>query len=134
MNRGSAMAFGVGAMIALANAARPGLAQTVVLPPLHVEAPSPSCIDVQVEGARSISFDCLNQQLQADAQGQIGVAPIVTAKDVTGTGAPTTVGTFSYTGTSIRMGDAFGKSATPQRPSAPSFTNALVSPRFPGAR
>src|ERR1700744_4767329 len=110
MNRGSAMAFGVGAIIAVAHGARPGLAQTVVLPPLHVEAPSPSCVDVQVEGARSLSFDCLNQKLKADAPGQSGGAPSVTAKDVTGAGAPTAVGTFSYTGTSIRMGDAFGKS------------------------
>lgn len=100
-------------------------AQTVALSPLHVTAPS-SCVDVQVEGARSISFDCLNQQLKADAQDQGNAPPTAIAKDAAGNGAPTTVGTFSYTGTSIRMGSNFGKSAFPQRPPAPSFTSALV--------
>lgn len=102
-------------------------AQTVELSPLHVTAPAPSsCVNVQVEGARSISFDCLNQQLKADAQDQGNAPPTTIAKDAAGNGAPTTVGTFSYTGTSIRMGSNFGKSAFPQRPPAPSFTSALV--------
>jgi hypothetical protein len=100
--------------------------QILQLPPLHVEGASPSCVDVQVEGARAISFDCLNAKLRAEAQQQGDAAPTITAKDIAGTGAPTTVGTFSYTGTSIRMGNAFGKSAFPQRPPATSFTNALV--------
>jgi hypothetical protein len=103
-----------------------GHAQVLQLPPLHVEGASPSCVDVQVEGARAISFDCLNAKLKAEAQQQGDAAPTVTAKDIAGTGAPTTVGTFSYTGTSIRMGNAFGKSAFPQRPPVQSFTNALV--------
>jgi hypothetical protein len=107
-------------------------AQPVTLPPVKVEA-SPSCVDVQVEGAHSLSFDCLNQSLKDAAQQQSDTAPAVSAKDVTGSGAPTTVGTFSYTGTSIRMGNAFGHSATPQRPPAPSFTSALV-PHIAGAR
>jgi hypothetical protein len=107
--------------------------QTITLPPVKVEASSPSCVDVQVEGARSLSFDCLNQELKDAAQQQNETAPTVSAKDVTGSGAPTQVGTFSYTGTSIRMGNAFGHSATPQRPPAPSFTSALV-PHVAGAR
>ena len=106
--------------------------QTITLPPVHVEA-NPSCVDVQVEGARSLSFECLNQTLKDAAQQQSETAPTVSAKDVTGTGAPTTVGTFSYTATSIRMGNAFGHSAIPQRPPAPSFTSALV-PHIAGAR
>ena len=107
-------------------------AQTVTLPPVKVEA-SPSCVDVQVEGAHSLSFECLNQTLKDAAQQQSETAPAVSAKDVTGSGAPTQVGTFSYTGTSIRMGNAFGHSAIPQRPPAPSFTSALV-PHIAGAR
>lgn len=112
----------------------PAQAQPLELPPVHVQAqPFASCVDVQVEGARSLSFDCLNRQLNDAGQQRTDAAPTANAKDVTGTGAPTTVGTFSYTGTAIRMGNAFGKSATPQRPPAPSFTNALVTP-VPGAR
>jgi hypothetical protein len=107
--------------------------QPIVLPPVHVDGIAPSCVDVQVQDARSLSFDCLNLNLKDAAQDHGPTAPAVTAKDVTGSGAPTTVGTFSYTATSIRMGNAFGHSATPQRPPAPSFTSALV-PHIAGAR
>jgi hypothetical protein len=109
------------------------VAEPVTLPPVHVDGATPSCVDVQVQDARSLSFDCLNQNLKDAAQDHGPTAPAVTAKDVTGSGAPTTVGTFSYTATSIRMGNAFGHSATPQRPPAPSFTSALV-PHIAGAR
>ncbi|HEY4275172.1 MAG TPA: hypothetical protein VGM68_06785 [Rhizomicrobium sp.] len=103
-------------------------APAVQLPPLHVEAVPESCVDVEVEGARSLSYDCLNKNLK-DAAGNAAVGPHpFDVKDAAGNGAPTTVGTFSYTGTSIRMGSNFGKSAFPQRPQPPSFTNALISP------
>jgi len=109
-------------------------AQPLTLPTLKVESSlQPSCVDVEVQGSRSLSFDCLNQQLRDVAHQQTDAPPAVSAKDVVGTGAPTAVGTFSYTGTSIRMGNAFGKSATSQRPPAPSFTTALV-PHVAGAR
>ena len=108
-------------------------AEPITLPPVHVDGTTPSCVDVQVQDARSLSFDCLNQTLKDAAQEHADTAPAVSAKDVTGSGAPTTVGTFSYTATSIRMGNAFGHSATPQRPPAPSFTSALV-PHIAGAR
>jgi hypothetical protein len=98
------------------------------LPPLHVEAAPESCVDVQVEGARSLSYDCLNKTLN-DSAGSTEAGPHpFDVKDAVGNGAPTTVGTFSYTGTSIRMGNAFGKSAIPQRPQPPSFTSALITP------
>ncbi len=101
-------------------------APSLQLPPLHVEAAPESCVDVQVEGARSISYDCLNKNLKDTAgSAEVGPHPF-DVKDAVGNGAPTTVGTFSYTGTSIRMGDAFGKSAIPQRPQPPSFTSALI--------
>jgi len=103
-------------------------AQPVNLPPVKVEAAAP-CVAVQVEGARSLSFDCLNQELKDSAQTRQDTAPAVTAKDVTGTGAPTAVGTFSFTATSIRMGNAFGHSAIPQRPPTPSFTSAFMPMR-----
>jgi hypothetical protein len=117
-------------LVAAASAAQ---AEPVTLPPVHVDGTTPSCVDVQVQDARSLSFDCLNQTLKDAAQDHSTTPPAVTAKDVTGSGAPTTVGTFSYTATSIRMGNAFGHSATPQRPPAPSFTSALV-PHIAGAR
>jgi hypothetical protein len=128
LNRSSACLCAAAAVSLLLAAILPVLAQaqSINLPPLHVEAPGDSCVDAGAQGTRSLSFDCLNQKLKDAAQEHDSTTPTANAKDVTGTGAPTTVGTFSYTGTSIRMGDAFGKSAIPQRPPAPSFTNALV--------
>lgn len=103
-------------------------AQPLELPTLRVQGEAhPSCVDVQLEGARSLSYDCLNQELKQASQERTDSAPTANAATVVGAGAPTTVGTFSYTGTSVRMGSAFGKSATPQRPPAPSFTSALVA-------
>ncbi len=101
-------------------------AQPVQLPPLKVEGTTPSCVDVQVEGARSISYDCLNKALKDSATGADAGPHPFDAKDAVGNGAPNQVGTFSYTGTSIRMGNAFGHSAIPQRPAPPSFTNVLL--------
>jgi hypothetical protein len=119
-------AFAILAIVSGTNSAQ---AQPVVLAPVQIHAAAQPCVDVQVEGARSLSYDCLNQQLKEDAQNRADTPPAVTAKDAAGTGAPTTVGTFSYTGTSIRMGNSFGHSAIAQRPPAPSFTNALVPTR-----
>lgn len=115
------------ALLALTAAALagPASAQPILLTPVQVHAPS-SCVDVQVQGARSLSFDCLNQQLKDASQEHSDSAPTLSAKDAAGTGAPTTTGTFSYTATAIRMGNSFGHSAIPQRPPAPSFTSALA--------
>lgn len=132
MARGMAIAGSVAAFAAIASQAP--AQQPIALPPLHVQAPdTDSCVDVEVGGAKSLSFDCLNRQLHNPAGTDDSKAPDIAAKDVTGSGAPTTAGTFSYTGTAIRMGDAFGKSAIPQRPTPPSFTGSLV-PHVPGAR
>lgn len=77
-------------------------------------------------GARSLSLDCLNAELKADAGSVDPHAPVVSAKDAAGTGAPNQVGVFSFTATSVRMGNGFGHAVTPQRPPQPSFTNALL--------
>ncbi len=100
---------------------------TVMLQPLHVEAPSQTCVDVEVEGVRQPAFDCLNQQLKAAAQSASTIDPNAQLKAVVGNGEPNKVGTFSYTGESIRMGSNFGKSAFPQRPAAPVYSNSLTA-------
>lgn len=72
---------------------------------------------------------CLNGELQAAARaGQ----PLPSAVDATTAQAtvPSKVGTFSYSATQQRMGQNFGKSATPYRPPTPTYT----TPTVPGPR
>jgi hypothetical protein len=100
---------------------------TITLPPLHVDAPAASCVDVEVDGARQPAFDCLNEQLKATAEGAVPSDPNTALNLVVGKAEPNKVGTFSHTGESIRMGSNFGKSAFPQRPPAPAYGNALTA-------
>lgn len=82
-----------------------------------------SCSAEQTDGSRALSFDCLNAQL---AEGDLLHVPDLKAVDAAGRGNPERLGTFSYTATQIRMGGNFGKSAKPERPPAPTYTNALL--------
>jgi hypothetical protein len=88
-----------------------------------------SCIEVDVEGTRSLSFDCLNASLQAAALSAPPPTHVYDVYDAVGSGAPTQVGTFSFTATAIQMGNAFGHSAFPQRPAAPVYSNPIVGVR-----
>ncbi len=114
-------------LAALPEPAQAQASATVTLPPLHVDAPSATCVDVEVDGERRPAFECLNHELKAAAQGANPSDPDAQLKAVAGNGAPNQVGTFSYTGESIRMGNAFGKSAFPQRPPAPVYSNRLTA-------
>lgn len=87
-----------------------------------------SCSEAQPDGTRALSWSCLNASLQAREEDP--PIPVLHAKDATGRGNPEALGTFSFTATSIRMGNAFGKSAIPQRPSAPVYSNNF----HPGAK
>ncbi len=77
------------------------------------KATGKSCVDVRVEGEPAY-YKCLNEQLQGAAkQGQKtpkAAAPL-------GTQSPSNeIGGFNDFASRERMGNAFGKSAVPQRP------------------
>lgn len=93
----------------------------------HTAMAQQSCVDVEVEGERHPAFDCLNDQLKAAAQAAAPTNPDTAIADAVGHGEPNKVGTFSYTGQSIRMGSNFGKSANPQRPVPPAYYNPPLS-------
>lgn len=80
------------------------------------------CSSDDAEGGRRLSFDCLNAELKESSAEK---APDFKAVDAAGRGNPEKLGTFSYTATQIRMGKNFGKSIYPERPPAPSLTNAF---------
>ena len=79
-------------------------------------APGGACIDTEVNGYRALSYDCLNQKMAPDAAPRPPAAPgseAITQKPPNQMGLPTpaTIGN--------RMGNTFGTSAYPQRPSPP---------------
>lgn len=78
------------------------------------------CVDVEVNGQRSPSYDCLTHQLQpASSPLAGGRAPGLESEDIANKPSNQIGGQFNWSGTSQRMGNAFGNSATPQRPSPP---------------
>ncbi|MEI9993004.1 MAG: hypothetical protein WDM91_00305 [Rhizomicrobium sp.] len=81
----------------------------------HPALAQQSCVEVEVEGQRRPPLDCLNRQLQ---QASAAGGPSAAIAAVVGNAEPNRVGIFSHAGTAIRMGAAFGRSATPQRPSS----------------
>ena len=83
-----------------------------------------SCVDVKVGTAQS--YDCINQQLQAQARQ---------AQRTPGAEAPysaqspgNVTGQFNEAATRNRLGANFGKSVTPERP-ATNFPGAFGRPR-----
>jgi hypothetical protein len=78
------------------------------------------CVDVEVNGQRSPSYDCLTNQLQpASSPLAGGRAPGLESEDIANRPSNQIGGQFNWSATSQRMGNAFGNSATPQRPAAP---------------
>ncbi|HEY9269669.1 hypothetical protein [Achromobacter sp.] len=79
-------------------------------------APGDACIDTEVNGYRALSYDCLNQKIAPDAAPKppatLG-SEAITQKPPNQMGLPTpaTIGN--------RMGNTFGTSAYPQRPTPP---------------
>jgi len=88
-----------------------------------VDGPAGPCVDVQIGNMRVLDFDCLNRQfrLQADRQ-HMAAGPVAPA----GAGSSSiSVGTANQAAAQQMMGNAFGRSATPQRPAPQSFIPAL---------
>jgi len=73
------------------------------------------CVTTEVDGVRTMSYDCLSQQLAptsiAPADGSAG-----NVAEGLATAPSNHVGTFNESAESIRFGSSWGKSVTPQRP------------------
>lgn len=102
----------------MAGAQTPPAAQaTPVAPAASTAKPPPgACIETEVNGYRALSYDCLNQKMAPDATPKppptLG-SEAITQKPPNQMGLPTpaTIGN--------RMGNTFGTSAYPQRPTPP---------------
>ena len=87
--------------------------------PLLLQAAGPAnegCVNVEVNGYKALSYDCLSQQL-ANPQGAAAARRNQEAMNVPiEQRAPNKLGLYNQSATRIRMGNTFGTSALPQRP------------------
>jgi len=81
------------------------------------------CVDVQVGNERLPDYDCINRQLRIQAEHAHTIAPL--AAPPVDIQSSVTVGTANTAAAQQMLGNAFGKSAQPQRPAPPAFVPAL---------
>ncbi|MDZ4190958.1 MAG: hypothetical protein U1D65_02990 [Pseudomonas sp.] len=88
--------------------------------PLLTHAAGPAgndgCINVEVNGYKALSYECLSQQL-VNPNGAAATRKNQDAMNVpVHRRAPNQLGLFNQSATQIRMGNNFGRSVSPQRP------------------
>ena len=94
-------------------------------PLLAAEAPPPagdataSCVEVEVNGMRAPSCPCLTQKLSPKPTPGQPPSEHKLASEAILARPSNALGLFNYSATSHRMGNTFGTSVTPQRPSPP---------------
>lgn len=89
---------------------------------------SAGCVEVEVNGMRSPSYDCLTDKLRPAASAA-SASPVKQMESEAIAQRPgNQLGVFNWSATSQRMGNTFGKSATPQRPAAPAPMSPLIRP------
>jgi len=71
------------------------------------------CVNAEMNGVQALSYDCLSEQL---APTPTAAASGISAAEAQAKAPSNQVGTFNYSAESIRFGNAWGKSVTPQRP------------------
>lgn len=97
-------------------------------PILAAEEPADSprrCVDVQIGNDRSAYLNCLNDVLQRQVEHERS-APAIAAP-IDAKSSSTQTGTFNEAAARQRMGNAFGVSSVPQRPT-PVFVSPLARP------
>lgn len=75
------------------------------------------CVDVEVDGERTLSYDCLSQQLTPTTPPDAPASQ--SAAQALANGPSNRVGTFNLSAERNRFGANWGKSITPQRPQPP---------------
>jgi hypothetical protein len=81
-----------------------------------------TCVQVHIQGQKPNPYDCLNQQLQSQVQGNNQSSPSLPL----GANSPSNeVGTFNEQGLKEQYGQNFGKSVVPYRPPAPIFSSPV---------
>lgn len=78
---------------------------------------APSCIEVEVDGARAPSYACLSERLRPTESTRTPHDPTLGSEAIVQRPG-NQLGVFNRAATGHRMGNAFGNSVYPQRPPA----------------
>lgn len=115
-------------LLLLACAALPAQADehTVVV---KAAAPQKGCVEVGVHGKRAQSISCLNEKLLPSSNTVNGPPPALSGAEATVQRPSNQLGLYNRAALEHRMGNAFGKSVTPQRPAPPPPASSLLPPR-----
>ncbi|MCC7600727.1 hypothetical protein IGS61_24775 [Janthinobacterium sp. FW305-129] len=92
-------------------------------------APQKGCVEVEVDGKRAQSMSCLSEKLLPPANAAARPPPALSGAEATMQRPSNQLGLYNRAALEHRMGNAFGKSVTPQRPAPPPPASPLLPPR-----
>ncbi len=92
-------------------------------------APQKGCVEVEVNGKRAPSMSCLSEKLLPNSNTVNRPPPALSGAEATVQRPSNQLGLYNRAALEHRMGNAFGKSVTPQRPPAPAPASPLLPPR-----
>ena len=92
-------------------------------------APDKGCVEVEVNGQRAQSMSCLNEKLLPNSNTMNRQPPALSGAEAVMQRPSNQLGLYNRAALEHRMGNAFGKSVTPQRPPTPAPASPLLPPR-----
>ncbi|WP_219118125.1 hypothetical protein [Janthinobacterium sp. UMAB-56] len=115
-------------LLLLACAALPAQADehTVVV---KAAAPEKGCVEVEVHGQRAQSMSCLSEKLLPNSNTIKRPPPPLSGAEAAVQRPSNQLGLYNRAALEHRMGNAFGKSVTPQRPAPAPPASPLLPPR-----
>ena len=91
-------------------------------------APEKGCVEVEVNGQRAPSMSCLSEKLLPNSNA-VNRPPTLSGAEAVMQRPSNQLGLYNRAALEHRMGNAFGKSVTPQRPPAPAPASPLLPAR-----
>ncbi|MDN2713086.1 hypothetical protein O0880_27065 [Janthinobacterium sp. SUN118] len=96
---------------------------------VQAAAPEKGCVEVEVNGKREQSMSCLSEKLLPPHSAKSQRPPTLSGAESNLQRPSNQLGLYNRAALEHRMGNAFGKSVTPQRPPAPTPASPLLPPR-----
>lgn len=95
---------------------------------VQAAAPQKGCVEVEVNGQRAPSMSCLNEKLLPSSNTLNRQPPPLSGAEAIVQRPSNQLGLYNRAALEHRMGNAFGKSVTPQRPAPPPPASPLLPP------
>ena len=92
-------------------------------------APQKGCVEVELNGQRAPSMSCLSEKLLPNSNTVNRPPPTLSGAEAIVQRPSNQLGLYNRAALEHRMGNAFGKSVTPQRPPAPAPASPLLPAR-----